>query len=226
MGGLVQPPESVAAAAAAAGAAGGSAKAAVASVATAAAARIEVEDREEEEADEDEEGKERTASGATGYTGVQHNIAAQHSMAAPHTLFKPLRLVITAWSKGSYPAAAEPLSRLRASATGYQLDVSGCAPQGQPFTVFRFDGHRAFRSTGQVKTERRYLVLRQKTPVLENPKSVQELSARCTGAKQACRRATFVQSEGLVVGVKEFGAFSAYSATYFVCVSGGAASKQ
>jgi hypothetical protein len=139
-------------------------------------------------------------------------VAGSLSLAEPHSLFKPLRLTVTAWSTGRVAASREPLPRHRASATGYMLDVSGCAATGQPFTVFRFEGYLSFRSTGRRSADGQ--------AVLENPGSVQELNARCVASKTACRRATFVQAEGLSVGVKDFGPFSAYGSTYFVCVSG------
>lgn len=134
------------------------------------------------------------------------------SLAAAHTLFRPLRLTITAWSKVGWSANAEPYPKFRASAVAYDLDVSGCAPQGHPFTLFRFDGILAFRSTGAKDDSGR--------AVLANPGSVQELSARCVASQGACRYVTFVQSEALKVGAKEFGPFKAYGATYFVCVEG------
>jgi hypothetical protein len=154
-----------------------------------------------------------------GKAGSKPPLASAVNLAAAHSLFKPLRLVITAWSMAGSPANTEPLVKHKAVATGYKLDVSGCAAKGQPFTVFRFDGYLAFRSTGQTKSVRKFLWAK-KEPVLGNPKSVQELSGRCAAAKQACRRATFVQAEGLSVGEKEFGPFGAYGSTYFVCVSG------
>jgi hypothetical protein len=138
-------------------------------------------------------------------------VAGSFSLAEPHSLFKPLRLTVTAWSAGNAVASHEPLPRHRASATGYMLDVSGCAATGQPFTVFRFDGYLAFRSTGRRSANGK--------AVLANPGSVQELNARCVASKKGCRRATFVQAEGLRVGVREFGPFSANGSTYFVCVS-------
>jgi hypothetical protein len=156
---------------------------------------------------------------AIGKVGSNSAAASAVNLAEAHSLFKPLRLVITTWDKAGSPANTEPLAKLKAVATGYKLDVSSCAAHGQPFTVFRFDGYLAFRSTGQTKAVRKFLWTKRE-PVLANPNSVQELSGRCVAAKQSCRRATFVQAEGLSVGVKEFGPFGANGSTYFVCVSG------
>jgi hypothetical protein len=154
-----------------------------------------------------------SAAAAAGPTAMQDGLVKQVvSLAAAHTLFRPLRLTITAWSKVGWSANAEPYPKFRASAVAYDLDVSGCAPQGHPFTLFRFDGILAFRSTGAKDDSGR--------AVLANPGSVQELSARCVASQGACRYVTFVQSEALKVGAKEFGPFKAYGATYFVCVEG------
>jgi hypothetical protein len=134
------------------------------------------------------------------------------SLAPADTLFRPLRLTVVAWSKVGWSANAEPYPKFRASAVAYDLDVSRCAAKGTPFTLFRFDGISAFRSTGAKDSLGR--------AVLANPSSVQELGARCMASKAACRWDTFVQAESLKVGAKDFGPFRAYGATYFVCVAG------
>lgn len=146
--------------------------------------------------------------------------AATAAAAAANTTQPPwgrIKLTITAWSNPRVPANAEPHPKLRANATAYILDVSGCAARGELFTVFRFDGILPFRST---RTAAAAAADPQEQPVLANPASVQELVARCNSSNTACQSVSFEQGEVQVLGADKFGPIPAYGVTYFVCVKG------
>jgi len=163
------------------------------------------------------------AAVSAGSTAATHSASEANqglSLPAAASMLKPLRLSTTAWSRPEVPANSEPLPQYKAAATAYQLDVSRCAPDGQPLTVFRFDSYLAFRSTASSRAT----APRAGTDSVDlaNPSTVEELVARCTASK-AYRRATFVQSSSLSVGSSQFGPFAANGSTYFVCVTGAVA---
>lgn len=161
------------------------------------------------------------AAVSAGSAATTHSEAKQGlSLSAAGSVFKPLRLSITAWSRPEVPANSEPLTQYKATATAYKLDVSQCAPDGQPLTVFRFDSYLAFRSKASSRAQLSHAGT--DSIDLANPSSVEELVARCAASK-ACRRATFVQSSSLSVGSSQFGPFAANGSTYFVCVTGAVA---